>query len=254
MFFALTAANEPVKLIWDLRYELITRFSLTGAAQATVIILSALLCIVSAYLIGSINPAILISRLVYHDDIRTHGSGNAGTTNMLRSFGKKAAVATLLLDFSKAVVAVLIGRLLFGPMGMSIAGFFAGFGHMFPLYTKFQGGKGVACFGIVALMISPPAFLCILATFVIVLIGTRYVSLASVMAALLYPLFMNAFAGSFPLAPAMGVLAACFVVFMHRENLKRLWRNEEPKLDFSKLKIHKKSKKTTEENDDESAK
>ena len=100
MFFALTAATEPIKLIWDLRYELITRFALTGTAQASVHILFALLCIVSAYLIGSINPAILISRLVYHDDIRTHGSGNAGTTNMLRSFGKKAAIATLLLDFS----------------------------------------------------------------------------------------------------------------------------------------------------------
>lgn len=158
---------------------------------------------------------------------------------MLRTFGARAAIATLLLDFSKAVIATLLGRLILGENGQALAGFFVGFGHMFPVYYRFRGGKGVACFGMVALVISPLAFLGIVATFIIVTVGTRYVSLASVMAALVYPLMLEAFAGDKAGAVAMGVLAMVFVIFMHRENLKRLWRNEESKLDFSKFKKKK---------------
>ena len=225
---------------WNLVSWLDGKLGAEGTAAGLLILGGAVLCILLPYLIGSINPAIILSKLVYHDDIRTHGSGNAGTTNMLRTYGKGAAVATLLLDFSKAIIATLLGRLIFGENGQALAGFFVGFGHMFPIYYRFRGGKGVACFGMVALVISPWAFLGILATFVIVVIGTRYISLASVMAALMYPLFINAFASDKAGAVAMGVGAAVMVIFMHRENLKRLWRNEESKLDFSKFKSKKK--------------
>ena len=211
----------------------------------------AALCMVIPYLLGSINPAIIISRLFYKDDIRQHGSGNAGSTNMLRTFGAKAAVFTFVSDMLKTVLSVLLGWLLIGGYGMSIAGFFAGFGHMFPIYYKFKGGKGVACYATVALMISPLTFLCVVGVFIIVLIGSKMVSMASVMAALLYPLFMNAFAAGFPLAPAMAVVEACFVVFMHRENLKRIWHYEERKVDFSKLKLKKKKKTSPAESTEE---
>lgn len=230
-----------IKEYWNLVHWFTEKFSLSGDAQGVTIIVGVLLCIFVPYLLGSINPAILISRLVYHDDIRNHGSGNAGTTNMLRTYGKKAALCTLLLDFGKAIIATLLGRLIFGVDGAALAGFFVGFGHMFPIYYRFHGGKGVACFAMVALVIHPLVFLGILAVFLIVVIGTRYVSLASVMAALMLPLFMRAFAND-GLNVAMAVMAACFVVFMHRENLKRIWENKESKLDFSKLKTKKKVK------------
>ena len=249
MFSLLTAA-EPitVKEYWNLAYWLTDRFSMGENASATVILVSALLCIVIPYLIGSINPAILISTLIYHDDIRTHGSGNAGSTNMLRTFGGKAAIATLLLDFGKAAIATLLGRLLFGIWGQALAGLFVGFGHMLPIYYKLKGGKGVACFGIVALVINPVAFLIILFTFLVVAIGTRFVSLASVMAAIIYPMAFHwgAIFTQTELTNGpnmlMAFIAACLVVFMHRENLKRIWNNQESKLDFSKFKKKKKAK------------
>ena len=249
-FFAMTSTDNTIQVLWDLRYWVIDTFSLTNTAASIAVIGAALLSIILPYLIGSINPAILISTLIYHDDIRTHGSGNAGTTNMLRTFGPKAAVATLLLDFGKAAIATLLGRLLFGLWGQALAGFFVGFGHMFPLYYRFRGGKGVACFGIVALVINPLAFLIIVGTFLIVLIGTRFVSLASVMAAIIYPMAFH-WAAIFTKTSEvngpnmlMAFLAACFVVFMHRENLKRIWNNEESKIDFSKFKKKKKNKKS----------
>ena len=243
--------NEVVTDYWNLAAWCIERFDLRGTNGAALLYLAgAFLCIVIPYLMGSVNPAILISRLVYHDDIRTHGSGNAGTTNMLRTFGAKAAVATMLLDFSKAIIATLLGGLILGELGQAIGGFFVGFGHMFPIYYRFRGGKGVACYAMVALVINPWVFLGILGTFVVVLIGTRFVSLASVMAALMYPIFMNAFASDKSGSVAMGVFAACFVIYMHRANLRRIWSNEESKIDFSKF---KKSKKTDESNTDKAA-
>ena len=247
MVVALTAAEPVIKEIpWDLYHWLVQTFTLRGNALAAVLIGISILCMLIPYFMGSINPAIMISKLVYHDDIRLHGSGNAGSTNMLRTYGKKAAVATFAGDILKAALAVVIGGLLMGQSGASIAGFFVGFGHMFPAYYRFRGGKGVACYATVALMISPFTFLGILSVFIIVLVGTKFVSLASVMAALLYPLFMNAFSPNFSLAVAMAVVEACFVVFMHRENLRRIWNHEESRFDFSKLKIGKKKKKQAE--------
>lgn len=249
MLFGLTATETVVYDYWNVVYWLSDKLSLQGDARAPLFLVGALLCIVIPYLMGSINPAILISNAVYHDDVRTHGSGNAGTTNMLRTFGVKAAVCTLLCDFGKAILATLLGRLLFGEMGQSLAGFFVGFGHMFPIYYRFKGGKGVACFAMVGLVIHPLIFVGLLTVFLIVLIGTKYVSLASVMAAFMFPFLVRAFAGDQSLAVAMAVLATCFVVAMHRENLKRIWNNQESKIDFSKFKKKKEQTETAPEED-----
>ena len=201
---------------------------------------AALLCMVIPYLLGSINPAILISRLFYRDDIRRHGSGNAGSTNMLRTYGLKAAVFTMLLDFFKAILATVIGTLILGYNGMAIGGLFVGVGHMFPIYYKFKGGKGVACFAMVGLVMHPFVFLALLATFLIVAIGTRFVSLASVTAAFMFPLYVRAFVPHNNLCMAAAVVAACLVIYMHRENLKRIWNHQEARLEFSKKKKKKK--------------
>jgi len=248
MTFALNTA-EPAKVLWDLRHWVNRTFELNDSQAAITVLVFAVLCMIVPYLLGSINPAIIISKLLYRDDVRQHGSGNAGSTNMLRTYGTKAGALTFICDMLKTVIAMVIGRLLLGEIGMSLSGFFAGFGHMFPIYYKFKGGKGVACYATVALMISPLTFLGILFIFIVVLVGTKFVSLASVMAAIFYPLLLNAFAHDFALGVAMAVVETCFVVFMHRANLKRIWNYEENKFDFSKFKRKKKPKaEASEEN------
>ncbi len=188
--------------------------------------------------ITTINPAVLISKGVYKTDVRSLGSGNAGTTNMLRSFGKKAAAATLVLDLSKAALAYWFGFFLFlGMTGGAIAGFFVVLGHIFPIFAKFRGGKGVACFAVVALCTSPLTFAVVLGIWLIVVIGTRYVSLGSVMAALLYPLILRAFIGAADGGSvAFAIATAIFVVFAHKENLKRLYEGKENKITLFKKK------------------
>ena len=247
MVNALTATPEIFEY-WNLVDQIGLRFSADSAMLPLLFLVGALLCILIPYFLGSVNPAILISKIFYRDDIRNHGSGNAGTTNMLRTYGKKAAVATILIDFGKAIVATLLGRLILGANGEAIAGLFVGLGHMFPIYYRFKGGKGVACFAMVGLVIHPLVFLGLVAIFLIVAIGTRFVSLASVMAAFLFPFLIKWFS-PMPdsLHVAMGCIAAMLVVWMHRENLKRIWNNEEPRLDISKLKNRKKKEKNTEQ-------
>ncbi len=242
------AAEMPaLQYEWNLVMWLLRELDPGTAGTAAIILGGTLLCIVIPYLLGSINPAILFSKLIWRDDIRTHGSGNAGTTNMLRTFGLKAAALTLICDFAKAVVAVWIGRLLFAaPFGGAIAGLFVVLGHTFPIYYRFKGGKGVACAGMVAFAINPIIFLFLLFIFLVVAIGTRYVSLASVMCALFYPLLFRAFAFD-GLLGAMSVLIAVFVFSLHWENMQRLWEHKENKLDLSKFSIKKRKQKKAEE-------
>ena len=235
--------------------DLLIRKLENPTADSIVILIGALLCIALPYLIGSMNPAIIFSKLIYHDDIRTHGSGNAGTTNMLRTFGAKAAVLTLSCDFLKAIIAVFLGNLILGlgGMGGSIAGFFVVFGHMFPIFYNFKGGKGVACAGMVALAIHPFIFLFLVFIFLTVAIGTRLVSLASVMCALFYPMLFKWFAPHVNLSVVMAFLIMVFVIFMHRENLKRIWEHKEAKLDLSKFsrKKKKQDKESAEQKEDQ---
>ena len=228
-------------LKWNLVNWTNLKFGFTGNAAAWITIAGALLCIFIPYLIGSINPAILISKYIFRDDIRTHGSGNGGSTNMLRTFGKGAAIATFLLDIGKAALAFWLGFFIWSEIGASIAGFFVVFGHMFPVYTHFKGGKGVACLAMIALCQSPITFLFLLLIFLIIAVGTKYISLASIMSAIFYPIILNAFDG--PIYTGMAVTSACFVVFMHRENIKRLLAGQESKVSFKKKEVDVKKKK-----------
>ncbi len=205
-------------------------------------------CAVLGYLLGSINFAVVISRLKYHDDIRKHGSGNAGATNMSRTYGKSAGIATLGGDILKTVTAVLIARLLCGEVIAYMTGMFCAIGHAFPCYYRFKGGKCVAVTAAMALMLNPVAFLFIFLIFAVMLVVTKYVSMASISAALMYPLILyNLTKERFQHGDlrVIFVLIVCvLIVFLHRENIKRLLDGKENKIDFKKSgKSQKKSEK-----------
>ena len=199
------------------------------------IILSVLLCIVVPYLFGSLNFALIISRRFYGEDIRTKGSGNAGMTNMLRTYGKGAAALTLLGDMLKAVFSSLFGYLFLGVTGAYLAGLFCILGHMFPVFYRFKGGKGVVTTAVMILMLNPVVFAILFLIFAIIVIGTRYISLGSVMCALLWPILVHRIEG-----PGANVLftfgIAALVIFMHRGNIKRLYEGKESKVSLGKKK------------------
>lgn len=197
------------------------------------LIASVLVCIVAGYLLGSINLSIIVSSRFYKDDIRRHGSGNAGMTNVMRTYGKKMAVITFAGDFGKAVVASLIGRLLLGYYGALIAGFFCFLGHIFPCYYRFRGGKGVVTAAAMIIMTDPIIALILFILFVALVALTKYISAGSVVCMLIYPVLLhNIYSGftGFPvlIGFAMGLLCA----FAHRNNIKRIFRGEENRFTF----------------------
>ena len=190
-----------------------------------------ILCIIIPYLLGSINVSIIISSKCYSDDIRLHGSGNAGMTNVMRTYGKKMAVITFAGDFAKAVISSLFGRLLFGYYGAVIAGLFCFLGHIFPCYYHFKGGKGVVTAAAMVLMTEWRAFIVLLLMFVVIVAVTKYVSLGSVVSMLLYPIVLDRLGHqgfSVLIAFIMGIMCA----FAHRENIKRIMSGKESKLSF----------------------
>ena len=237
-----------------------------------------LTCIVAGYFLGGLNFAIIISKKKYGVDVRDFGSGNAGMTNMRRTFGKKAGHITLAGDAGKSFAASIIGYLLLGRLGAYIAGFFCILGHMFPLQYKFKGGKGVVCTAVFVLMTTagdpslmfiPVVFLIAFACFVIVVLGSKYISLGSIISVLVYPLILNAFNqitldtelkltgtitaySSFVagISNIIAIMTMLFVVVMHRENIKRIWKREESKFDFhmsNKKALYQKDDNKTEE-------
>ena len=205
-----------------------------------------------SYLLGSIDAGILVSRLLYHDDIRAHGSGNAGMTNILRTYGKGAAALTALGDGLKGVAAVFIARALFGSFGtadqlcgMYLAALFAVIGHMKPIFFGFKGGKGVMVGAGCALAINPAATLVLLAVFLAVFLPTRMVSLCSIIVAVGFTveaLVCGVWVYQLPPAALAAVtvcaaLTSFLVVFGHRSNIQRIKNGTEYRFDGS----HRKS-------------
>ncbi|MBR2387879.1 MAG: glycerol-3-phosphate 1-O-acyltransferase PlsY [Clostridia bacterium] len=191
------------------------------------------------YLLGSINFAIIISGRRFHDDVREHGSGNAGMTNMLRTYGKRAAGLTLLGDALKAVLAAIVGYYMMGMYGAYIAGFFCVLGHTFPIFHKFKGGKGVVTTAASMLMCNPIVFLIILALFVTIVAIWRFISLGSIMCALLYPFILSGVDMVLLGHPSglyiiFALLTSVLVIVKHKDNIKRLLEGKENKLSFKK--------------------
>lgn len=200
-----------------------------------------------AYAIGSINFSVIISKKMAGFDIRDKGSGNAGSTNMLRSIGKKAAILTLICDVLKGVVAVLIaviaGKIVKNvdqAMLVQIAGILVVIGHTFPIFFEFKGGKGVATSLGVLLMINwKIGLICLVFALVIMALG-RIVSLGSVGAAILCPV-LTLFIHSNYIVEASGIkylvfglILAAIVIFNHRANIQRIANGTENKLSFKK--------------------
>ena len=231
--------NEP--FIYKLMYLGIFQFFIGTTSALPALIALCFLTALVAYALGGLNFGIIISKLVYHDDVRNYGSGNAGTTNMLRTYGKKAAIGTLVGDALKVVLAIFIGYLLVGKLmgGAYVAGLFAILGHVYPVYYKFKGGKGVVAASITILMIDPVVFAVVLTVFVVVVAIWRYISLGAILAAAVYPLITYASESGPSIAVIFAFLIAVFVIFLHRGNIQRLLEGNERKLSF---KNHSKTK------------
>lgn len=211
-----------------------TEQGITVSFTPHIVISSFILILLIGYLLGSLNFALIISKKMFGDDVRTHGSGNAGMTNMMRTYGKKAAGLTLLGDALKAVISVFLGMLLMGIQGAFVAGLGCFIGHTWPLYYKFKGGKGVVTAITLVLCTTPIVGLILLLIFVIIVGFTKYISLGSVMCALIYPLIMARMTQAGIVETACGILMAVLIVFNHRENIKRLYAGKENKFSFSK--------------------
>ena len=205
--------------------------------MATYIIVS-----IIAYLLGSISFSVIFSKKFAGFDVREKGSGNAGTTNVLRSVGKKAAVLTLVCDCLKGIVAILIafiaGKImkeLDGSLLIQLAGIFVVLGHTFPIFFKFKGGKGVATSLGVLLMVNWQIGLICLVFALVLMALTRFVSLGSIPAAILFPV-LTVFIHTNYLVTGnsliFAIILAVLVVFNHRSNVKRLLEGKENKLSF----------------------
>lgn len=203
---------------------------------------------VIAYAIGSINFSVIFSRKFAGFDIREKGSGNAGSTNMLRNVGKKAAAITLVCDILKGLVAILIAYIIGrfndnidGALLVQIAALCVVIGHTFPIFFEFRGGKGVATsLGVLLLINWQIGLICLLFALVI-MATTRMVSAGSVTAAILYPILVLCGVGKEYFLVGgnyivFSLLLALIVIFNHRTNIKRILAGEENKLSFKKNK------------------
>ena len=214
--------------------------------------------VIISYLLGSINWAIVISKLFFHDDVRRHGSGNAGTTNVLRTYGKRAAVFTFIGDGLKGVLAILIACLIFGfPMqGAEISGrvvydihyihlltasylaaLFAVIGHIFPIFAKFRGGKGFATFLFCSVTLNPIIGLILVCIFFVLVGGSHFVSLGSIVTAAFYPILLSSFDQAYTkygVGTIFAFFLAALVAWSHRTNIKRLLNHTERKTYFFK--------------------
>lgn len=202
--------------------------------------MNTILTVLIGYLLGSISTGVVLSKLFAKTDIRTQGSGNAGTTNMLRILGRKMALLTFAGDMLKGIISVFIGKALVGgDLGGMLGVVGAVLGHYYPLYFGFKGGKGIATSFGSLLFVFPVQALIAFTVFLILVAVTHYVSVGSVAAAVTLPLLVVL---TTPYNLAVYVLICCTgisVIWRHRANIIRLIQHKENKLDFSTLKKKK---------------
>lgn len=208
---------------------------------------------VISYLLGSLNFGVILSRKLAKEDVRSHGSGNAGSTNMLRNYGKGMAAFTMAGDMLKVMIAIFIAFLIIPDADLEkefintafaensriivkcFAGFFCVLGHIFPCFFNFKGGKGVATSGGMVFMIDWRIALILLAMFIVVVAITKYVSLGSLIMAFFYPVLIFAFYQDVVLT-LIAVVFAVVVFVAHRSNIVKLINHNESKITDKKKK------------------
>lgn len=184
--------------------------------------------IIIGYILGNIPVSYIVGKSMGNIDVRQHGSGNAGATNVLRTVGKKAALYALIGDVLKGVISAIIGYLILGTEGAFLSAVFAVIGHCYPATLGFKGGKGVATAGGMIIGTNPLIALGLLLYMLIVVKATKYVSLASVTAAAMYPVICYFVYGTLPVMIA-SIFLAVLIIFKHRANISRLINKEESK-------------------------
>ena len=201
-----------------------------------------LLTAVVAYLLGNHNGAVSVSAWIAHDDVRSHGSGNAGLTNFLRSYGSKSAILVILVDVVKTAAACLVGGALlkefdYAMEGMMLGAIMAALGHIFPMLLGFKGGKGVLCGATAVFMLDWRIGLVLAVVFFGSVLATRYVALGAILAAIGFGIGFSVLYWDHPWVVAGGIFLAALVIWMHRSNILRLLKGTE-----NKFTIHKKEK------------
>lgn len=199
-------------------------------------VIALILSCIAGYLLGSANSSLIVGRF-YGVDVRKHGSGNAGTTNTLRTLGKKAALFVLPGDILKGLLAYLAGYYITGnALGGMVGGTAAILGHVWPIYFGFKGGKGVLTSLAVLLMIDWPIALLLLGIFAVIVLLTGYVSLGSIIGAVLFPVLSLVFGRNLETI-IFSALIAALIVFMHRTNIKRLIKGTESRIGSKKQEV-----------------
>ena len=193
-----------------------------------------LVTVLVGYFLGNHNGSVVTSRLVANDDVRSHGSGNAGLTNFIRNYGVGSALYVIAIDGGKAVLACLAGDMLLSAYGLGLEGRVLGgaaamLGHVFPVLLGFKGGKGILSGLLIALMMDWRIAVLILAVFFLVYLLTRYVSLSSILAAAAFGVGFVVFHYDNLVVMISGVFMAALAIFMHRSNIGRLLKGQESK-------------------------
>lgn len=217
------------------------------------IIAAGVISVIISYLLGSCNSSIIVVRLLKHEDIREKGSKNAGLTNTLRCYGKFPALLTLIGDLGKGIIAVLLSKLVFvlmvgkGNFDLQTVGYISGIaaivGHIFPIYYGFRGGKGILVSSSILIVIDPLTFVIIIPFFAVVLLISKYVSVASISAAVFYPILtflLHYFVENEPFGTCivhtvLVAVTSALLIYMHRANIQRLKNGTENKF-FGKKK------------------
>ena len=207
---------------------------------------AALFVAVVSYLLGCFNGAVIVSKYVLHDDVRNHGSGNAGLTNFHRTFGRKLAAVVIVCDALKAVLAVLLGVWILGHVvghgaehlvhiGKLWGGLFCLLGHSFPCMFQFKGGKGVLSGGVIAFMLDWRIGLFAWGGFLVLVVLTRWVSLGSIWGGACFP-FAVSFFYQDVLLTLLALLCGGLLVVKHHSNIKRILKGTESKFSFHRKK------------------
>lgn len=205
---------------------------------------AALLVMLLSYFFGCFNGSFMVSHFIIRDDVRKHGSGNAGLTNFYRTYGAKYALLVIACDMGKTVAACLLGSFFFrclgwdGTLGTLLAGLGCELGHIFPVFYGFRGGKGILCGAAATFVIDYNAGVIALVVFALAFLLTRYVSLGSILGAVSVPVTLVAkgFSGLCKILIGLSVL---LIIMKHAENIVRIARHREPRFVFRRDLSHK---------------